>query len=655
MKKLTTLFALLVVFPILTYSQIGNVFQSQRTDSPQPLKTIKLQDGLLSDSKSVFDEPNLSYRVLTQVIGAQWSLFGLTTPVAYDLYSKAFVVAISNFGQSGNDLAGTITLYISTNYGQTWSTKGVFSKVGDVPVLPSVAIMNPNKSSDVNSLSYLVYAPFARKNLAGEYPWSGGLFTISTPNGNESIDFLYPGNLAGYRWWTTRAASLNTNDGSFAFNVGMLTNSETTQYGQYGFSSFSLSDYDFLFQGCPTAWALSKFRSSTELTSTYNSNIMLDVDDQGAVYAGVCNFFQPNVGDEDRVPGVSKSEDYGVTWSEFQPMPVSTLNDYYITWGGTQGFIAFAYDPNPMVVLGPDEYSIFTRVAIVSGQNIVAAHIIEANYSGGLWSINKVADWTASSPIVISDVDSTPDAIKDSLSRSFMGIEMQAAKTEDGKYVVLKWLDFIDKAIVINPPVTIADGAQVLDTLPTNDVFFAYRERNQFFWSTPINVTNDTVYNRVTWIPSVVPSLDKIPLVMERTRPIQSSNPNNPRLSYPNFVQQLIIDAPQDVLFTLVNLVGTPGKVEQPTNPNFYLKEAQPNPVVGDYAEIGFVLDKPMNIKLELFDALGNKVRTLYEGFASAGVHAVMLQTKDLSSGAYYYKLSTSAGVSFTKQLSVVK
>lgn len=121
---------------------------------------------------------------------------------------------------------------------------------------------------------------------------------------------------------------------------------------------------------------------------------MLDVDDQGAVYAGVCNFFQPNVGDGDRVPGVSKSEDYGVTWSEFQPMPVSTLNDYYITWGGTQGFIALAYDQNPMVVLGPDEYSIFTRVAILSGQNLIAAHIIEANYSGGLWSINKVADWT---------------------------------------------------------------------------------------------------------------------------------------------------------------------------------------------------------------------------------------------------------------------
>ncbi|MFN3269801.1 MAG: hypothetical protein ACK42G_04355, partial [Candidatus Kapaibacteriota bacterium] len=80
MKKLTTLFALLVVFPILAYSQIGNVFQSQMTDSPQPLKTIKLQDGLLFDSKSGSDEPNLSYRVLTQVIGAQWSLFGFTTP-----------------------------------------------------------------------------------------------------------------------------------------------------------------------------------------------------------------------------------------------------------------------------------------------------------------------------------------------------------------------------------------------------------------------------------------------------------------------------------------------------------------------------------------------------------------------------------------------
>ncbi len=656
MKKLTTLIALLFVMPLLAHSQLENITKSySQTEFPRPIKTIKLQDGLIYETKTNSDEPNLSFRVLISVVSAQWSLFGMITPIVYDPYSKATVIAISNFGTSGNDLLGTITLYISTNYGQSWTTKGVFSRLGEVPVLPSLAILNPNKATNVNSLSYVVFSPFARKNLAGDYPWAGGLYTISTPNGNESIDFLYPGNLAGYRWWTTRATSHTTNDGSFAYNVGMLVNSENTQYGQYGFSAFSLNDYDFLFQGCPTAWALSKFRTSNQLNTTYNSNIMLDVDNQGTVYAAVCNFFQPNVGDQDRVPGVSKSEDYGVTWTDFQPMPVSTLNDYAATWGGTNTFIAAPYDPNPFVVMGPDEYSIFTRVGIINDNNLIAAHIVEVNYSGGLWSVNKVADWSGLSPIIISDVASNPDVVKDSLYRSFMGMEMQAAKTEDGKYIVLKWLDYINQPVVINPPVTISEGAQVLDTLPTNDIFFAFRERTQSIWSAPTNVTNDTVYNRVTWIPQIIPSLSQIPLIMERTRPIQSNNPNNPRLSYPNFVQQLIIDAQQDVLFTSVDLIGSPSKVEQPTSQNLYLKEAQPNPAAGNYTEIGFVLDKPMNIKLELFDALGNKVKTMYEGFASAGVHAVMLKTSDLTSGAYYYKLNTNTGVSFTKQLSIVK
>lgn len=654
MKRLISLFLLITAIPILAQSNWKNLMDLSNSSLPYvPVKTIRLSDGVLFDNKATFDEPNLSYRVLTSVVAANWSMFNMITPMAYDPISKTLVIAVSNFASAGNDLQGTITLYISTNYGQTWTTKGVFSKLGEVPVLASVAIMNPQKSTSVNSLSYLIYSPFARKNLQNEYPWAGGLYTISTPTGNESIDFLYPGNLAGYRWWTSRMTSHNTDDGSFAYNVGMLSNSESTQYGQYGFSAFSLNDYDFLFQGCPTAWALSKFRTSTQLESTYNSNMMLDVDNKGNVYAGVFNYFQPNVGDRERVPGVSKSSDYGVTWEEFQPMPISILDDYFATWGGTDGYIALPYDPNAFVVLGQDEYSLFSRAAVFSGNNLIAIHIIEAQYSGGLWSINKVADWSGLSTIVISDVNSDPNVLKDSLYRSFMGMELQAAKTEDGKYIVLKWLEYIDKAIVINPPVTIADGAQVLDTLPTNDVFMAYRERNQFFWSNPINVTDDTVYNKVTWIPAIVPSLDKIPLVMERPRPI--TNQQSPRFSYPNFVQQLLVDTPQDVLFATVNLTGTPGKVETPTNLNFYLKDAKPNPANGEFTEIGFVLDKSMNIRVELYDILGNLVKTLYSGFASAGVHAVVLNTNEIPGGAYYYRLTTEDGSSVTKSLSVVK
>lgn len=656
MRRIPLLISIFWLLPIFAQSiDLKQLSKEPALQFPMPPNHLNLSDISILDSKTYGDELNLSYRVLTQVIGGQWSLFNMITPIAYDPISKAIVISIANYGLSGNDLAGTITLYISTNFGQTWSTKGVFSKVGEVPVLASVGILNTEKSQNLSSLSYIVYTPFYRKNLAGEYPASGGLYTISTPSGDESIDFLYPGNLAGYRWWVSRMTSHVTNDGAFAYNAGMLSSSETTQYGQYGFSAFSLSDYDFLFQGCPTAWALSKFRTSDQLTSTYNSNIMLDVDNKGNVYAGVFNYFQPNVGDNERVPGVSKSADYGVTWGDFEPMPVTLLNDYYVTWGGDNGFIVLPYEPNAFVVTGEDEYSLFTRLAIFNGNNIVAAHIIEANYSGGLWTISKVADWSALATLIITDVNNDPNILKDSIYRSFMGMELQAAKTEDGKYLVLKWLDYIDKSIIINPPVTIADGAQVLDTLPTNDVFFSYRDRTQGFWIPPINVTEDTVYNKATWIPSIVPSLDKIPLVMARTRPITSQNPNNPRLSYPNFVQQFIIDAPQDVLFTSVNLTGTPGGVEGNHQSNFYLKDAQPNPVFNEYVEIGFVLDKSMEITLELFDALGNKVKTLYTGFATAGLHAVVLNSDELPSGTFYYRLITAEGTSLTKLLNIVK
>lgn len=656
MKKLIGLFLLVFALPFSIFSQqkIQDILKlSNSTDSFHPVQTIKLHEGLLDNGKTSGDELNLSYRTLTPVISGQFSFYGIITPIVYDPYSKSIVVAIANYGQSGQDLQGTITLYISTNYGQTWTTRGIYSKVGEVPVLTSIAVMNPTKTSDVNSLSFLAFSPFARKDISGQYPWAGGLYTISTQNGNESIDFLYPGNLAGYRWWTSRMTSHTTDDGSFAYNVGLLTNSETTQYGQYGFSSFSLNDYDFLFQGCPTAWVLSKFRTSTNLQSTYNSNMMLDVDNSGNVYAAVCNYFQPNVGDHDRVPGVSKSTDYGMSWSEFQPMPLSVLNDYFAVWGGTQGFLASPYEPNAFVVTGPDQYSVFTRVAIFNGNNLIAAHIIEAMYGGGLWSINKVADWSALSTLAIFDVSSDPNVVKDSLMRSFLGSELQAAKTEDGNYLVVKWVDYINKAIVINPPVTIADGAQTLDTLPTNDVFFSYRQKNEFFWSTPQNVTDDTVYNKMTFIPSIVPSLSKIPLVMEKTRPF--TNQTNPRTGYPNFVQQLIVDASQDVLYSTVDLLGQPGKVENPETTAFYLKEAQPNPAANEFTEIGFVLNQAMTIKLELFDALGNKVRTMYQGFASPGVHAVVLNTNEIPSGVYYYRLSTDNGVSLTKQLTVVK
>lgn len=659
--KRATLFSLcFLVLPFVLLSQLKNL---RVLDEPLNVsifnKHISYPVGIVDKTKNLNDETAITYTPLTRVIGAQWSLFGMLTPFVYEPISNTLVLSIANYTRPQNetDLLGTITLFYSTDYGQSWQTRGVFSKLGEVPVLASVGVVNPENSTNPSRLSYFVFAPFARKNVQGDYPWAGGMYVISTPDGTESSDFLYPGNLAGYRWWTSRVAAHTTGDGSFAYNVGMLVNSETTQYGQYGFSSFSFGDFDFLFQGCPPSWSLSRFRTSDNLNSTFNSNMLLDVDNQGTGYAAVCNFFQPNVTKgPDRVPGISKSTDYGQTWSEFQPAPSSVFTDYVLTWGGTvddQTAVIYPYQPDAFVVLGPDQYSFFTRVMILDNSGILRElQIVEANYSGGLWTVNKVAN-ISGFPYILNDVSTQQNVLKDSLYRSFLANELQAAKTKDGNYIILKWVDFIDRLIVINPPVVIANGAQRLDTLFTTDVFFAYREKNMFQWSEPVNVTNDTVYDKITWIPNIVPSLDKVPFVKSVTLPIQYNQADHPRNSYPDFVQQLVVDYPQEVRFASVSLVGI-SKVEEQVNPDFYLKEPQPNPANSGFTEIDFVLNKPMNIKLELFDVMGNSIRTLYEGFASAGIHAIMVNTSEFATGSYFYKLSTADGISVTKLLNIV-
>ncbi len=661
MKKVTVLSLCFFVLPFVLFSQLKDLrLLDEPLNVPIFNKHISYPTGIVDQAKSYNDETSVTFTPLTRVVGAQWSLFGFLTPFVYEPISNTLVLSIANYSlpQNQTDLLGTITLFYSTNYGQSWQNRGVFSKSGEVPVLASVGVVNPENSTNPSRLSYFVFAPFARKNVQGDYPWAGGMYVISTPESTESSDFLYPGNLAGYRWWTSRVAAHSTSDGSFAYNVGMLVNSETTQYGQYGFASFSFGDFDFLFQGCPPSWSLSRFRTSDKLNSTFNSNMLLDVDNQGTVYAAVCNFFQPNVTKgSDRVPGISKSTDYGQTWSEFQPAPSSVFIDYVSTWGGTandQMALILPYQPDAFVVLGPDEYSFFTRVIIPDNSgNLHELHIVEANYSGGLWTVNKVAN-IFGFPYIIDDVSTQQNVLKDSLYGSFLGNELQAAKTKDGRYIILKWVDFINKSILIDPPIVIANGAQKLDTLFTTDVFFAYREKNIFQWSEPINATNDTVYDKITWIPNIIPSIDKVPLVKSVTLPIQYQDPNHPRNSYPAFVQQLVVDYPQEVRFASVSLIGI-SKVEEQVNPNFYLKDPQPNPANGDFTEIGFVLNKQMNIKLELFDIMGNSIKTLYEGPASSGIHAVMVNTSELASGSYFYKFSTSDGNSVTKLLNIVR
>jgi len=78
---------------------------------------------------------------------------------------------------------------------------------------------------------------------------------------------------------------------------------------------------------------------------------------------------------------------------------------------------------------------------------------------------------------------------------------------------------------------------------------------------------------------------------------------------------------------------------------DFYLKQNYPNPF-NPTTTLTFELPKQMDIKLIVYDILGRRVRTLINGPAKQGVHAVLWNaTNDhgfaVSSGVYFYRLTT--------------
>jgi hypothetical protein len=88
----------------------------------------------------------------------------------------------------------------------------------------------------------------------------------------------------------------------------------------------------------------------------------------------------------------------------------------------------------------------------------------------------------------------------------------------------------------------------------------------------------------------------------------------------------------------------------------YVLHQNYPNPF-NPSTTISFSLDEPQDIRLQVFDSLGNLITTLKEGYHSSGLHKVVFDTSQfnsLSSGIYYYRLLSEA-FSKTKGMQLIK
>lgn len=84
-----------------------------------------------------------------------------------------------------------------------------------------------------------------------------------------------------------------------------------------------------------------------------------------------------------------------------------------------------------------------------------------------------------------------------------------------------------------------------------------------------------------------------------------------------------------------------------------HLTQNIPNPVATK-TKIVFEIDRPLSVKLDILDLMGNTVMVPLEGFQSAGKHSIDVDCTRLSPGVYLYRLTTGNSIQ-TKRLIVTK
>jgi hypothetical protein len=100
-----------------------------------------------------------------------------------------------------------------------------------------------------------------------------------------------------------------------------------------------------------------------------------------------------------------------------------------------------------------------------------------------------------------------------------------------------------------------------------------------------------------------------------------------------------------DYIYTITATVDEGSGVfdEDPTPLSLELLRNYPNPF-NPTTTVEFSLTQPGNVRLDVYNLLGQQVHSLWDGWMSGGIHSIRLDGSNLASGTYFAILTTPVG-----------
>lgn len=595
---------------------------------------------------------NVSFTIIDSMANAFSFYTNDQMPLVYHPESETLVMIKRGFSEDDNGTSidpkntkNNLFVRTSTDWGATWSDPElVYDKDTDGSTYPYRDARYPSvyPFTFEEELSYAICSPVANPASSATVAWSGFLTGFKYPNGGFIFyvnEFDHNGTT--YSWATTDNRLFAEGEGDFP---SILIHShpwpieaqrDGTNQSDIGIAKTndSFSDYDsYIPEQTSSSIFVPVATTQTDFQNlTHSVAAGFDSDDNGNLYSAFAGRIANEFGDLFQ-PAVSKSTDMGDTWSEPNVFPMSLVFSYMFQEYGVPQTDVSVGTPQGFCTYGEDQYSFVVTVRDTNpslSELNRTTELVELNYDGSNWSVNRIADETGYIVLFVASDGGTGNQL---------GREGQLVRTVDGEHLMFKWVDFAVEEQV---------GAEI--NRSNYDIFVAFKNVATGEWSEAYNLTETADYERITWVPNMIPNdLKNIPLIRVATRDPQT-------FQHVDAIDNLVsreVETPQYVLSTQFDRPEV--SVENSnTLAELDLYEISPNPAT-EIANVQLKNPVASNVVVSAYDVTGQLIEVLYDGYLNPGIINLDLNISNFLSGSYILRIEAN-GKFDTEILKVVR